>query len=83
MIIGMNWLESHEVVLNCKGEMFYFIKISRHKRILAKTNRGVYLRFISIMKLKKSLRKGCKLYIVIAMNKKEDTVKIVQHHILS
>jgi hypothetical protein len=83
MIIGMDWLESHEVVLDCKGKMIYFIDDSRHKRILAGTNRGVSLRFISMMQLKKSLRKGCKLYVMTTMNKKEDTMNIVQHPILS
>lgn len=46
------------------------------------TKRGVSLRFNASLQLKKSLRKGCKLYGVIAMNKKGDRMNSVQHPIL-
>jgi hypothetical protein len=41
MIIGMDWLEAHEVVLDCKGKIIYFIDDLGHKIILIGTNRGV------------------------------------------
>jgi hypothetical protein len=50
----MDWLESHEVVLDCKGKMLYFIDDSGHKRILVGTKRGVSLRFISTIAKEKS-----------------------------
>jgi hypothetical protein len=83
MIIGMNWLESHEAVLDCKGKMIYFIDNSWHKIILAGSNRGVFFIFISMMQLKKLPRKGFKLYVVTHMNKKQDMVNIVQHPLFS
>jgi hypothetical protein len=33
-------------------------------------NQGVSLRFISSLQLWKSMRKGCKLYTILALNKK-------------
>jgi hypothetical protein len=33
-------------------------------------NQGVSLRFISSLKLQKSMRKGCKLYAILALNEK-------------
>ena len=47
------------------------------------TKRGILLRFISALQLKKSMKKGCKLYDVIAMNNKDDTLDVSQHPILS
>jgi hypothetical protein len=61
----------------------YFIDDVGHKIILVGMNRGVSLRFISTLQLKKSMRKGCKLYVVTTMNKKEDTMSIEQYPVLS
>jgi hypothetical protein len=33
-------------------------------------NQGVSLRFISSLQLRKSMRKGCKLYAILALNEK-------------
>jgi hypothetical protein len=57
VVIGMDWLESHEAVLDCKEKNLYFIDDLGHKRILVGMNRGVLLRFISMLQLKKILRK--------------------------
>jgi hypothetical protein len=54
----------------------------RHKSILVGTKRKVSLRFI-LEFLKKSIRKGCKLYDFITMNNKDVIVNVVQHPVLS
>jgi hypothetical protein len=64
----MDWTKSHELVLDCKDKNIYFIDDTGHEII--GMNKGVSLRFISMLKLKKSLRKGCKLYIVTTMKKR-------------
>ena len=63
--------------------MIIFIDDVGYNKILEGTKRGISLRFISTFQLKKSLKKDCKLYVVIAMNSKDDTVDASQHPILS
>jgi hypothetical protein len=82
IVIGMDWLESHEAILDCKNKNIYFIDNVIHKIILVGMNRGVSLRFISSLHLKKHMIKGYKLYVVIAMNK-EDIVSIEHYPMLS
>ena len=48
MIIGMDWLESHEVVLDCKG-MLLFYRWLRTQKNLVVTKRGVSLSFILML----------------------------------
>ena len=83
IILGMDWLETHSAMLDCKEKKLIFIDDFGHKRILIGTRRGVSLRFISTLQLKKSMRKGCELYVVVVMNNKKDTVDVSQHPILS
>jgi hypothetical protein len=40
------------------------------RRVIVGWNQGVSLRFISSLQLWKSMRKGCKLYAILALNKK-------------
>ena len=83
IIIGMYWLESHEAVLDCKEKRLIFIDDLGYKKILVGAKRGISLRFILALQLKKSFKKGCKLYVVKAMNNKNDTIDVSQHPILS
>jgi hypothetical protein len=71
LVVEMDWLENHGVVLDCKNKKIYFIDDSRHKITLMNKNRRVTLRFISTLQLNRSMRKGCKLYVVISMNEKD------------
>jgi hypothetical protein len=82
ILIGMDWLEAHEAVLDCKGKVLHFIDDSEHNQILVGAKRGVLLRFISVLQLKRSIRKGCKLYAVVTMNKKDDAVDVARHPVL-
>jgi hypothetical protein len=40
------------------------------RRVIVGRNQGVSLRFISSLQLRKSMRKGCKLYAILALNEK-------------
>jgi hypothetical protein len=40
------------------------------RRVIVGWNQGVSLRFISSLQLRKSMRKGCKLYAILALNEK-------------
>jgi hypothetical protein len=41
-----------------------------HRRVIVGQNQGVSLRFISSLQLLKSMHKGCKLYVILALNEK-------------
>ena len=83
IILGMDWLETHSAMLDCKEKKLIFIDDFGYKRILIGTKRGVSLRFILALQLKKSMRKGCELYVVVVMNKKKGIADVIQHPILS
>ena len=38
--------------------------------MIIEQNQGVSLRFVSSLQLQKSMRKGCKLYVILALNEK-------------
>ena len=70
VVIGMDWLESHEVILNCKTKWLSLVDEEGQRRVIIGWNQGVSLRFVSSLQLRKSMRKGCKLYVILALNKK-------------
>jgi microsomal dipeptidase-like Zn-dependent dipeptidase len=43
IVIGMDWLETHEEVLDCKNKKFYCVDDTGHKIILVGKNQGVSL----------------------------------------
>jgi hypothetical protein len=69
-MIGMDWLESHEVILNYKTKWLRLVDDEGQRHVIVGRNQGVSLRFISSLQLRKSVRKGCKLYVILALNKK-------------
>jgi hypothetical protein len=60
IVIGMDWLENHEAMLDCKNKRLYFTNDAGHKRTLVGKNRGVSLRFISYLQLKRSMQKDAR-----------------------
>ena len=70
VVIGMDQLESHEVILNCKTKWFILVDDEGHRCVIVGRNQGFSLRFISSLHLRKILHKGCKLYVILALNEK-------------
>jgi hypothetical protein len=70
VVIGMDWLESHEAILNCKTKRLSLVDEEGQRRVIVGRNQGVSLRFISSLQLWKSMRKGCKLYAILVLNEK-------------
>ena len=64
MIIGMDWLEQHKAVLD------FYTKILSYKNDfgIVRTAQGipklVSFRQVSVMQLKKCIRKGCQVYAI-------------------
>jgi hypothetical protein len=70
VMIGMDWLESHEAILNCKTKWLSLVDDEGQRHVIVGWNQGVSLRFISSLQLQKSMCKGCKLYAILALNEK-------------
>jgi hypothetical protein len=47
VVIGMDWLESHEAILNCKMKWLSLVDDEGQRRVIVGWNQGVSLRFIS------------------------------------
>jgi hypothetical protein len=60
----------HEAILNCKMKWLSLVNDEGHRHVIVGRNQGVSLRFISSLQLRKRMRKGCKLYAILALNEK-------------
>jgi hypothetical protein len=70
VVIGKDWLESHEEILNCKMKRLSLVDDEGQRRMIVGWNQGVSLRFISSLHLRKNMHKGCKLYAIPALREK-------------
>jgi hypothetical protein len=68
VVIGMDWLETNEVILNCNMKRLSLVDDEGQRCVIVGRNQGVSLRFVSSLKLRKSMRKGCKLYAILTLN---------------
>jgi hypothetical protein len=66
----MDWLELHESILNCRTKRLILVDDEGQRHVILGRNQGVSLRFISSLQLWKSMRKGCKIYVIPALNEK-------------
>jgi hypothetical protein len=58
IVIRMDWLETHEAILNCKTKWLSLVDDEGQRRVIVGRNQGVSLRFVSSLQLRKSMRKG-------------------------
>jgi hypothetical protein len=70
VVIGMDWLEMHEAILNCKMKRLSLVDDEGQRWVIVGWNQGVSLRFVSSLQLRKSMCKGCKIYAILALNEK-------------
>jgi hypothetical protein len=57
IVIGMDWLESHDAILNCKTKQLSLTDDLGQSRVIVGRNQGVSLRFISSLQLQKSMQR--------------------------
>jgi hypothetical protein len=69
VVIGMDWLESHEVILHCKMKQLSLVDDEGQRHVIVDRNQGVSLRFISSLQFRKSIHKGCKLYAILVLKR--------------
>jgi len=74
MIIGMDWLEQHNAVLDCYTKILSYKDNFGTVRIAHGVPKPISVRQISAMQLKKCIRKGCQVYAiqVTTLLEKED-----------
>jgi hypothetical protein len=51
VVIGMDWLESHEAILNCKTKWLSLVDDEGQRCVIVEQNQGVSLRFVSSLQL--------------------------------
>eukprot|EP00253_Pinus_taeda_P004781 PITA_04781 len=63
-IIGMDWLEAHQAWVDCYGKRILGMNDEGEVIQIQGIRRKVSLRYISAMKMKHCLRKGCQAYVI-------------------
>eukprot|EP00253_Pinus_taeda_P029921 PITA_29921 len=64
LIIGMDWLEAHQALVDCYGKRILGINDEGEVIQIQGIKREVSLRYISAMQMKRCLRKGCQAYVI-------------------
>ena len=75
LLIGMGWLEEHKCLLNYFDKTFTCIYDNGNNIKVKGILRKVTIREISALQMKRSIRKGCKIFAVYIMNDKENDIK--------
>jgi hypothetical protein len=72
VLIGMDWLEAHQVKLDCYNKTFDCIDEDGNSRTIRGIPKEIFVRQISTLQLKKCFRKGCQLYAthILEFNKR-------------
>jgi hypothetical protein len=82
LIIGMDWLEAHQVMLDCFAKRVLCVDDEGRPIEIHSVWRKVSLCFISTMKVKQCMRQGFQLYLVEAVNERKGPA-LDQYPILS
>jgi hypothetical protein len=72
LIIGMDWLESHRALVDCYKKKVLCQNDLGEPIVIEGIKREVTLRLISSQKVKKCMRKGCKIYVVEMISEDEN-----------
>eukprot|EP00253_Pinus_taeda_P009984 PITA_09984 len=64
ILIGMDWLEKHWSLVDCKTKIIYFRDPLGNKQEMQGIKRPVQVRLITANQLVKCVRKGCQIYAV-------------------
>ena len=80
----MDWLEQHQVVLNCYDKTFSCLNSDEQPVKVKDIPRKTIIRQISALQLKRAVRKGCKSYAITITDEegKTETDKLKVEDIL-
>jgi hypothetical protein len=79
-LIGMDWLDQHHAILDCRNKAFTCLDEEGNQRIVQGILRAVTVREISTMQLKKCYRKGYQLFAAHLEEEPEDKVSKIEDH---
>jgi hypothetical protein len=79
-LIGMDWLDQHHAILDCRNKAFTFLDEEGNQKIVQGIPRFVVVREISAMQLKKCYRKGCQLFAAHVEEASKDEVSNIGDH---
>ena len=83
VLIGMDWLESHGVKLDCYNKAFECLDEEEKSRIVKGIPKVISMRQVSEMQLKKFCRKGCQLYAAHILEPTgEETPRVEDYQVL-
>ena len=72
VLIGMDWLESHRVKLDCYNKTFECLNEEGNLVVVKGIPKVISVRKVSAMQLKKLCRKGCQLYAAHILEASDD-----------
>eukprot|EP00253_Pinus_taeda_P022178 PITA_22178 len=64
ILIGMDWLERHWSLVDCKTKFIYYKDQNRDRKEMQGIQRPVQIRPITTTQLAKCIRKGCQMYAI-------------------
>eukprot|EP00253_Pinus_taeda_P007269 PITA_07269 len=64
VLIGMDWLERHWSLVDCKTKVIYYKDQNGHRKETQGIQRPVQIRPITATQLAKCIRKGCQMYAI-------------------
>ena len=75
MLVVMDWIEEHKVCLNYFDKTFTCIENNGNIIKVKGIPRKVTIREIYALQMKRSIRKGCNVFVVYIMNDRENDIK--------
>ena len=70
VLIGMDWMEIHQIVLNCFETTFTCLNDKGERTTFKWIPRKFFVIQISALQMKKVVRKGCKVFVIQIINSK-------------
>ena len=71
VLIGMDWLEKHQVILNCFQKTVTCLNNEREIITVTRIPRKISVRQISALQMKKAVRKVCKVFALHIINNEQ------------
>jgi hypothetical protein len=81
-LIGMNWLEKHHAILDCYNKTITCLDEEGKQGKVQGIPRAITIREILAMELKKSFKKGCRIFVAHMEEATKDKVASIEYHLV-
>ena len=76
LILGMDWLSKHQAIVDC-GQKTVVLRYSDQSEVILQGIRsGVMSNVISVMQVRRLMRKGCETFLVVILDSKRGQVNV-------